>query len=132
VYGAAVERARVLALAAAGGVLGALARFGLDEASVGIGASTVWATLSVNLLGAFAIGMAVPAIDAGARRDLMRPFVITGVLGGFTTMSAFAGDAIALLDSGRAAWAAAYVAATLAGGLVAVSLGRALADRAAR
>ena len=54
----------------------------------------------------------------------MRPFLITGVLGGFTTFSALALETGLLLDAGRVVVAAGYVVVTMAAGLAAVRLGR--------
>jgi CrcB protein len=68
-----------------------------------------------------------------ARHLLWRPFLGVGVLGGFTTFSAFAADAALLADQGAGTTSAAYVVATLAGGLLALwggtSLGRSLRRR---
>jgi CrcB protein len=102
---------------AAGGVLGALARHGL---TAGMGSPE--ATLTANLLGCLLIGLLV-----GARRGdlLLRAFAGTGVLGGFTTMSAFAVEA----DRLDPAPALAYVVASVVGGLVLARAGLRLASR---
>jgi CrcB protein len=54
---------------------------------------------------------------------LLRPFLATGVLGGYTTYSTFAVDTVALLDAGRPALAAGYVLASVLGGVLAVVAG---------
>ena len=120
---------RLVAIAV-GGVLGSLGRYGLSVLVTGwLGTGWPWATLLENILGCLAIG--VIASSAAVRRgpDWLRPFAITGVLGGFTTFSAFALETGVLLDSGRALSAAVYVGATMIVGLLAVRLGSALTDR---
>jgi CrcB protein len=78
-------------------------------------------TLTVNLLGSFAIGLLYMYIAArGGSPDNARLFWMTGVLGGFTTYSAFALESALL---GFSASGVAYMAATVAGGLLAAFLG---------
>ena len=116
----AVRRLLVIAI---GGVLGSVARYavvilmGDDDPS-----SWPWDTLAVNLVGALAIGI-VAASTAVQTMHWVRPFLITGILGGFTTFSAFALETGTLLDAGRVMFAAGYVLATMAGGLLAVHVG---------
>jgi len=118
-----------LPLIAVGGVLGSLGRFALELALPWSG-GLPWATLVVNLVGALAIG--VVATSIATWRPWIRPFAITGVLGGFTTFSALALQTGVLLDGGHAATAAVYVAVTIAGGLLAVAAGAALGPRVNR
>lgn len=125
---------RPVAVAAAGGALGAMARYAVDLMAEGLGYSLSWATLTINLVGCLLMGVLVSYVLAHpARHRLWRPFLGAGVLGGFTTFSAFAGDAVLLADEGAWAASAAYVVATLAGGLLAVwagyELGHALRRR---
>ncbi|CAE7939395.1 crcB2, partial [Symbiodinium sp. KB8] len=80
-----------------------------------------WETLLVNLTGCLLIGLAASRIEPGSDRWL---FGVTGLLGGFTTFSAFSNETRALLDTDRVGTAVAYVAVTLAGGLLAVAAGR--------
>ena len=111
-----------------------MARYAVDLAAEGRGYSLPWATLTINLVGCLLMGVLVSYVLAHpARHQLWRPFLGAGVLGGFTTFSAFAGDAVLLADEGAWAASAAYVVATLAGGLLAVwagyELGHALRRR---
>lgn len=115
--------ARSAALVAVGAAVGALARWSLAEWFGTEPGRLPWETLLVNLLGCLAIGVGATRLEPGSDRWLVG---VTGVLGGFTTFSAFANETRALLDTGRATTALAYVAATLAGGLVAVAAGRRL------
>ena len=115
-----------LAVVAAGGVLGSLGRFAL-ELALPWGGGLPWATLVVNLLGALAIGVVVTII--ADLRSWVRPFAVPGVLGGFTTFSAFALQTGVLLDGEQFAVAAVYIAVTIIGGLLAVAVGAALGPR---
>lgn len=116
--------------AAAGGVLGSLARWGAAEALPQDAGSLPWATLLVNLTGCLLLGVLITTLFAH-RPDhpWLRPFLGTGVLGGYTTFSAFAVDAVRLTDAGAVATAVGYVAASVLGGVLAavagVALGRA-------
>lgn len=119
---------------ALGGALGALARWGIDQVVQASGHAIMWATLGINLLGCALMGLLVAYVLAHpSRHPLWRPFLGVGFLGGFTTFSAFAGDAVLLIDEGAWSTAAAYVVVTLAGGLlvlrVALAGGRALRRR---
>src|SRR5579862_5407823 len=77
-----------------GGALGTLARY-LLEAHHAVGSGSFpWVTLAVNLSGSLAIGFLVPLIDhAAPRAALLRPLVLIGFLGGWTTYSTLAVDA---------------------------------------
>ena len=109
---------------AVGGVLGALARYGLGVAWPTAGGAFPWTTFAVNVSGCFLIGvLLVRLVEAGAVHPLWRPFLGTGVLGGYTTFSTFAVDARALVADGHATTAVAYVAATVVVALAAVQVG---------
>ena len=112
------------AAVAAGGAVGALGRHLLVTAWPQPAGGFPWATLVVNLTGCAAIGVLMATL-AGltAPHRWARPFLGTGVLGGFTTFSAYAVEARALLEAGRAGVAATYVLVTLVGALAAVWLG---------
>jgi CrcB protein len=115
---------------AAGGALGAVARHGLSLATArALGAGFPWGTLAVNVLGCLAIGVAFAVLDARPSDPTLRAFVMTGVLGGFTTFSAFALDAHGLTEAGFPGRAAAYVAASVALCLAACWIGAAAARR---
>jgi fluoride exporter len=108
-------------LVALGGALGSSARYGVTLLLAGA-AFPVW-TLTVNLVGSLLIGVTVERVAAG---DL-RLFLVTGILGGFTTYSAFNQETVQMLRDG--AWGMAFVnvAGTLFGCLVAGFAGVALA-----
>lgn len=117
--------------AAAGGALGALGRWGVAEALPRDGGGWPWATLLVNLAGCLVLGLLIGRVLAGSPGPpWLRPFLATGVIGGFTTFSAFAFETVQLTDAGRPLVAAAYVLISVAGGVAASALGL-LAGRAA-
>jgi len=122
---------RVVAAVALGGALGAVLRFAAGEAFPIGAAGFPWTTFGINVSGAFLLAL-LPAFAAVRRHEVLPPFLGTGVLGGYTTMSAFAEQTRALADSGRSGTAATYVVATLAAGLVAVALADVFSSRAAR
>src|SRR5215510_255141 len=108
-------------LVAAGGAAGSVVRYGAYLLWPVGGRGWPVATLTVNLIGSFAIGLIYMYVAArGASADNARLFWMTGVLGGFTTYSAFALETALLGFS----WAGVlYVLATLVGCLVAALLG---------
>jgi len=81
-------------------------------------------TLAVNLVGSFAIGVCFVLLGP---REGWQLFLMTGILGGFTTFSAFSLDTLKLIEGGQIALAIAYVIGSLAVSLAAVALGAALA-----
>jgi CrcB protein len=82
--------------AAIGGVLGALARWGIAAALPTAG--WPWATLTVNLTGCLLIGVLLAVLLARfPDHPWLRPLLAVGVLGGYTTYSTFAVDAVRLL-----------------------------------
>lgn len=111
---------RWLLLAGAGGALGALGRAGVAELVPRSAGGFPWATLIVNVIGCCAIGVA--ALRLSPISDGWR-FGVTGVVGGFTTFSAFADETRDLIGSDRPTLALVYVAVTLITGLLAVELG---------
>lgn len=114
-----------------GGGLGAMARHAV---ALGLGAPAPgrfpWATLVVNVSGCLAIGLLAAAWARAAVPEPTRLFLATGLLGGFTTFSAFGLESLALLRRGDPGLAALYVAASVLLGLGAVWLGLRLAGGA--
>ena len=111
-------------LAMLGSALGGGARLYVSTlVSRVLGTGFPWGTLAVNLAGCLLVGV-LGALFAppGRIHDLqdLRVFLVVGVLGGFTTFSAFSLEALMLVQRGEAAAAAGYVAASLAGCLLAV------------
>ena len=111
---------------AIGGALGSAARYLVNVTAMRLlGPGFPWATVAVNVAGSFLMGVLVVAL---AHRDAMRlaPFLMTGVLGGFTTFSAFSLDALTLWERGQTGLAAAYVAGSVAVSLAAIVAGMAV------
>ncbi|GEO96272.1 fluoride efflux transporter FluC [Kocuria turfanensis] len=115
-----------------GGALGTGARHGV---AVVLPAVSGWpvATLAVNLLGAFLLGMLLEALllrgEETPRRLLLRLGAGTGFLGGFTTFSSLALEVQRMLSAGAPGQALAYVGLSLAGGSTACLAGALLAAR---
>ncbi|MFI9639808.1 fluoride efflux transporter FluC [Micromonospora sp. NPDC051925] len=121
--------AAVLGVIAAGGVLGAFARAGVQTALPYAPTGFPWSTFAVNVTGCLLIGALMAVLGRRRVGPLVRPFLGVGVLGGFTTFSAYVVDVHRALAAGAAATALGYLAATLVGGLLAVAAGDALATR---
>ena len=100
-----------------GGVAGALARAGVADALAHDPGRWPWATLIVNVAGAFVLGA------VAARRSRI-PLLGQGFCGALTTFSAFQLELLHMLDAGRTGLALAYAAVSLALGLAAAELGR--------
>lgn len=116
------RRWQVLASVALGGATGAAARHGV---ALWLGAAEQFplATLTVNLTGCAMIGVVMVLVtETGAAHPLLRPAIGTGFLGGYTTFSTYATDAIQLATRGQYAQALTYLAMTLLGALAAVWL----------
>jgi fluoride exporter len=110
----------------AGGFLGSIGRYWLGtfvQGSIGDGRFP-WGTLAVNVLGCLAIGVLAPWLE----HRTVRAFWIVGVLGGFTTFSAFGHETIELVRASDPWLAGAYVGASIVGGVGAVAAGRWLAS----
>ena len=74
-----------------------------------IGPGFPWATLFVNVAGSFLMGVIVVVLAREGGTRAAGPFLMTGLLGGFTTFSAFSLDAVTLYERGQVALAGAYV-----------------------
>lgn len=112
---------------AVGGAIGASARYLTSIGAVRyLGAGFPWGTLAVNVIGSFLMGLLVVYL---AHKDATRfaPFLLTGILGGFTTFSAFSLEAMALYDRGETMLAAFYIGASVILSLSALALAMVLA-----
>jgi CrcB protein len=124
---------RALAAVAVGGVLGALARYGIGLLLPHQSGMFPLGTLLINVLGGLLMGaLIVTVAERGRWHPLARPFLGTGVLGGFTTFSTYTVDAQQLIAAGRVGVAGAYLAGTLVAAVVATWVGLAAARRVLR
>ena len=112
---------------AGGGAVGATARFAVGLAAARWAATWPAGTLAVNVLGCLAAGLAAGLLTPS--HEGLRLFLLPGVLGGFTTFSAFGLETQQLLQKG--AWPAAlgYALVSICAGVGAVALGRWLSAR---
>ena len=111
-------------LAAVGGVLGALARWAVTGALPSSPTGWPWATLLVNLSGCLLLGVLFAVLAARfPDADWPRPLLAVGLLGGYTTYSAFAVEVVRLAESGALVTAGAYGVASVVGGVAAVAAG---------
>ncbi|GAC1299676.1 MAG: hypothetical protein NVSMB19_04480 [Vulcanimicrobiaceae bacterium] len=121
---------RTIFAVGAGAALGGILRYAIGVAVVA--RSGLWAapfaTLFINVSGSFAIGLVLGMLQS--RTDvspLWRPFVVTGILGGYTTFSTFSFEALTFGSSGTTLAAGAYCAASVVLGVGAAYAGLALA-----
>lgn len=107
-----------------GGGLGSAMRYGVNLATVAwFGPHFPWGTLTVNVVGSAIMGAFAGWIltrEPGTGSDAIRLFFMTGVLGGFTTFSAFSLDIVVLWQRGAAMTAIGYVLASVAVSLLAL------------
>ncbi len=106
------------------GIGGAL-RHGVNVASLHLfGAGFGYGTLAVNVIGSFAMGLLAAYLALKGEMALpWRLFLATGVLGGFTTFSAFSLDTALLYERGEIALTALYIVASVAGSIAALFAG---------
>lgn len=103
---------------ALGGAIGSVLR---HLAATAVGAP--WGTALVNVAGSFVIGVLYVLLTS---RMSLSPFLMTGILGGFTTFSAFSLDTLKLWEAGETALAALYAGGSVLLSLAAVAAGAAL------
>ncbi|MEV5150203.1 fluoride efflux transporter CrcB [Streptomyces sp. NPDC052727] len=128
--GLADGQAPVITVVAAGGALGAVARYGASRLWPTAAGAFPWTTLAVNAAGCAVIGAFMVVItEVWSAHRLVRPFFGTGVLGGFTTFSTYSVDIQQLVQSGHARTGLAYLAATPLAALAAVWLAAAATRR---
>ncbi len=124
---------KLLVLVSAGGAIGAALRFLTYQVFAGYAgargvASFAWATLTINVVGSFLMGLAaVTILERFAGSPELRAFVMAGILGGFTTFSAFSFDAVDLYANRSLEAFAAYVAASVVFSIAGLIAGMAIA-----
>ena len=123
---------RILAVVSLGGVLGALARALIEQAWPHAVTSIGWATFTINVTGCFLIGVLVVCVERFTPHHLVRPFLGTGFLGGYTTFSTHIVEVQGLIEHGRAVLALTYLALQLVSGVAAAAAGAWLFQERAR
>ncbi len=116
---------KLLLLACAGGALGAGARYlAYTEVTRIWGAAFPWGTLIINVSGSLLIGMLMAILLIKLPDAIgLRIFLVTGVLGGFTTFSAFSMEFVALMERSEITYALLYAAGSVVLSIAACWLG---------
>lgn len=123
-------QARLQVAIAIGGVFGALARAGLERTWPATGSGWPWATLTVNVAGTLLLGFFITRLQERLPpTTFRRPLLGTGLCGALTTFSTLQLEAIHLCRHGHVATAVAYVAVSVAAGLVGMHLATAFTRR---
>ncbi len=120
----------VLLVVAGGGAVGSVARYAVGVLMAPATGAFPWATLLVNVVGAFLIGWFARVFSAPDADHVMRLALTTGFCGGFTTFSTLSAETVTLLQQGKAGRAALYIALSLLLGLTATFAGLAVGTRA--
>ncbi|WP_414901609.1 fluoride efflux transporter CrcB [Sphingomonas flavalba] len=112
-----------------GGAIGALLRYQLGRGSMLLlGPNYPWGTLFANLIGGLAMGLLAGLLGRlSGSGEAWRLFVGVGILGGFTTFSAFSLETALMIERGALFAAAGYVAVSVIGAVAALFAGLALA-----
>lgn len=112
-----------------GGVIGALARVGLAQATPHGPGGWPWGTFVVNMLGALALGYFFARLGDHPEDNLAHPFLTTGICGTLTTFSTLQLELFEMVDAGHLGLALTYLGATLVAGFACVRAGIALERR---
>ena len=120
---------RLLILATVGGGLGAALRYLVQRSMIAwLGVGFPWWTLCINVAGSFAMGVVAAMIALRFDNSIaIRTFLVTGILGGFTTFSAFSLDAATLLDARQSMAASGYIVGSVVLSILALYAGLAMA-----
>lgn len=123
----------ILGAIAAGGVIGAEARYGIGLALPHAPSGWPLATLLINFSGCLLIGVLMAMITEVVQpHRLLRPFIGVGILGGYTTFSTYTVDGLTLTVHGAPGLAAAYLVVTPVGSVLACAVGMGATRLAAR
>jgi len=120
---------RIVGVVALGGMLGSGARYGIGEAWPTGADGFPWSTFVINLSGCFALGVLMAyVVGREGLHPLTRPFLGTGLIGGYTTFSTYAVEANDLILARHPALGLGYLALSILLGLAAVLVGRNVAE----
>ena len=112
-----------------GGVLGALARVGLAQATPHGPGGWPWGTFAVNMVGALLLGYFFARLGDHPEDSVAHPVLTTGICGTLTTFSTLQLELFEMVDAGHVGLAAGYILVTLAAGFLFVRAGIALERR---
>jgi fluoride exporter len=111
----------------AGGALGAALRYMVGTAlNLRTGEGWPWGTFCVNVVGGFAMGVLAALVLRGSASESLRLFAGVGLLGGFTTFSAFSLEGFEMIQRGQFGLVSGYVLASALGSIAALAAGFAL------
>ena len=117
-----------LLLVVVGGGIGAGIRHLTNMGALRLaGPNFPWGTMAINIVGSFAMGLFIAVLARRGGSNELRLFVATGILGGFTTFSAFSLDFATLWERGATLPAFGYALASVIGAIIALFLGLCLA-----
>lgn len=120
----------LFSLAALGGAFGAAIRYGLGVL-LPLQMGFPFITFAINLSGSFFIGLLFGWLARAGDSEVLRVFLGIGILGGFTTFSAFSWEVLTLIEKREIVSAALYIGGSLLGGVAMVALGYWLSRAAA-
>jgi fluoride exporter len=107
-----------------GGAIGAGLRYSVGRH---FGGAFPWGTLCVNLIGGFAMGIVAALVLKGSASETLRLFVGVGILGGFTTFSAFSLESWQMIQRGQIGLAGGYALASVVGSILMLGAGMMIA-----
>jgi fluoride exporter len=111
----------------AGGALGAALRYMVGTVlNLRTGEGWPWGTFCVNVVGGFAMGVLAALVLRGSASESLRLFAGVGLLGGFTTFSAFSLEGFEMIQRGQFGLVSGYVLASALGSIAALAAGFAL------
>jgi CrcB protein len=104
-----------------GGAVGSAGRYTVGKLTLGtLGPDYPWGTLAVNLIGGFLMGLLAGMLARTGGSEQTRLLIGVGVLGGFTTFSAFSLDAVTMIERGQWGVAVTYALVSVIGSVVAL------------
>jgi fluoride exporter len=118
------QRMKIILAIGVGSFIGGILRYLVSQfIQMKLYTSFPYGTLTVNIIGCFFIGLVFGLSDKAILSHEWRLFLATGVLGGFTTFSAFSNETVSMLRDGQFWYASAYVGSSLFIGFIATFIG---------
>lgn len=115
---------KILLVIGAGSFIGGVSRYWISQLIQNRFLSTFpFGTMGVNIMGCFLIGLLFALSEKANLGAEWRMFLVTGMLGGFTTFSSFSNETVAMLRDGQLTYAITYVGVSVIFGLLATMIG---------